>query len=340
MAINIYDWVELTVAVQKIEGKPQFLMQNVFKNKVQHATEKIAWEEVVQGKNLSKFRGKYADPSPVASEVGKYTKSFSLPRIYESKALNVRDLATISNSVQVVPSSANDVIGNTDAIILGELKALKDRVTNTIEYMCAQAISKGEIVVSGDDVTYEYNFGFENNKHFVTPATAWSSNTSKPLNDLIKWKQAIWRRTGTSPTIALMGADALDAFISNDAVLKALNNLNYQVGKLSLNNAVEAGALYVGSFSGLDIYGYSNIYGTNDAFAPDKVVLIALSDDLAIHFGPIVRVDDTGKTQVFAQDMLVETIPGRYKEKVEITIESWPLPIVPNPDLIIVADVV
>jgi hypothetical protein len=122
--------------------------------------------------------------------------------------------------------------------------------------------------------------------------------------------------------------------------LKALNNLNYQVGRLNLNNAVDSGALYVGTFSGMDVYGYSNVYGTSDAFATDKVVLIAPSDDLAIHFGPIVRIDETGKTQVFVQDMLVETITGRYRDKVEVTIESWPLPIVPNPDQIIVADVV
>lgn len=338
MNFDIYNWIELTEAVSKIPPKATFLQTNVFKTKRFHATDTIAWEVLTGSNQISKFKSKYGDPSAVGTST-REVKSATLPRIFEKKVFEASDLQMISNAVNIVPTGANQVISKADELLLYELTTLKDRIINTIEWQCAKALSTGELTMVGDDVTYYYNYGYEEGKQIVSPTSAWSGSTAKIKKDLQAWKKLIYARSGQNPSLCLLGSNAASAFVDSEEVQKALDTLNYKVGVLNLNEGAKAGAIYLGTFMGIDFYEYSFNINGEEAFGSNLAVLLAPNDTFQVHFGGINRIQD-GKNQVFVQDILVQTKPNQYDTAVEIIVESKPLPIIHNPDLVVVAQVV
>lgn len=338
MALDIYNWIELTDAISKIPPKTTFLQTNVFTTKRFHTTDTIAWEVLTGTNQISKFKSKFGEPNAVGTST-REVKSATLPRIFEKKVFEASDLQMISNAVNVVPTGANQIISKADELLLYELTTLKDRIINTIEWQCAKALSTGELTMVGDDVTYYYNYGYESGKQIVDPTADWSGSSAKIKKDLLTWKKMIYSRTGQNPSICLLGTEAANVFVDSPEVQKALDTLNYKVGALNLNEGAKSGAIYLGTFLGIDFYEYAFNINGEEAFGSKLAILLAKDNTYQIHYGGINRIQD-GKNQVYVQDILVQTLQNQYNTAVEIIVESKPLPIIHNPDLVVVSQVI
>lgn len=337
MAIDIYNWVELSYIVKKIPDAPAFLTKEVFKNRQLHATETIAWEVNESRERKSKFVARNAEPSPTPS-LSRKTYTAQLPRIFDNRVFPIEDLVTQSASVKIVPENQAEILSNTDKIIMDEIAKLKQSVQSTIEWMCAQALSTGKIEIDGDNVHYEYDFGFVDNVHKLNPTADWSTQNAKIVKDIRSWKSKIYNRTRVNPDICLLGSDAASAFIENSEVRTSLNTINYRVGALNLNEGAKSGAIYIGTFLGVDFYEY--IWDLNGNTIGSKMaVMLARTPDFVLHFGGIYRVEENNP-RLYTTDMLVQTLNDRYRTKIELTIESKPLPVIHNPDLVIVSQVI
>ncbi len=338
MAIDINNWISLTQATKQIATRPRFLLENVFTNKRSLATETLAWTVYKSPVQKAKFKSKYGNPSPVGSDV-RETKAVTLPRIFESKVLNIGELARLSEGVNVAPVNADAVISTTDRYILEELTSLKERVETTMEWMCAQAISTGVVICDGDDTSQTYDYEFVNGVHKVNPTADWSTSNAKIKKDLQTWKKNIYKLTGVTPTMLILGASAAQAFISSSEVMTALDTINYKVGVVTLNESAKLGAIYLGTFLGLDVFEYSWGVGSVDAFDPKTAVMLATSRDFAFYFGAIPRLEGN-QTNIYIGEMLVQTLPSRYGTEVELVVESKPLPVIHNPNLLITSQVI
>jgi hypothetical protein len=131
-----------------------------------------------------------------------------------------------------------------------DLGELYDMVTRREEWMAAQALTTGEVVmtIKGEtaDQTVTVDFQMDSNhKVTLTGTDLWSDAGSDPLGDLATWARKCRQDSGLSPTDVLMGSDAAEAFIKNTAVDKELNNRRIDTGMIVPEN-LPNGVAYLG----------------------------------------------------------------------------------------------
>ncbi len=341
MAIDVYNWRELTEAVNKIVDPPAFLKSTIFKTKEQHIVDYIDYEVIDSSKNLATPVSKSSPPASVKQGVTHTAKTCTLPRFFESKTLDATTLMEIGVLGSNYVDSAAQVISGADKRILEELDELKYRVYRRIEQMCASALTTGTISLTGDNVTYSYDFGFQVGVHKVSPTGAWSNTSSRDIpKDIKSWKTKIYERTGVTPTVLILGKSAAQYFIDDAKVQKYLDTLNFRVGALQLEEIAKQGAIYLGHFLGVDVYEYSFVYGgSTQAWAEDYAVMVAPDNTFKLHFGSIDKIEN-GSAKKEPVEILVEAKDDNYNRGLILLAESKCLPVIHNPDLVVVCDTV
>lgn len=141
-----------------------------------------------------------------------------------------------------------------------DLAELDEMVTRREEWMCAQALFEGQIHMfdqeEGIDEVIEYPI-----THIALSGTSlWSDAGSNPLADLKNWCRQVGKDSGVVPNMAILASDAIDAFLKNESVLKALDTRRVDLGQIN-PQALPNGASYIGHILlpevSLDLYGYN-----------------------------------------------------------------------------------
>lgn len=345
MAIDVFDWRSLTEAVNKIAPANTFLINNIFTNVVNHASEKIDIEIISGKKKLAKFVNKGEEPQ-VVGKTDVMAKTITLPRIYEAKVFSADELAAMKDLGNFYVGNAEDVVVSSEKRKLVEIADLDDRLNRRIEQMGAVALSQGKITVSQPNLNFEIDFEFEDGTHLktLTGTDKWDQSTANIMKDIRNWARQIYNLSGKNATMCLLGTNASQLFINNSKVQTVFNNWNYITGKLDLTQPAQSGAYYLGRAWGMDFYEYSLPYVDDDgneqeAFGQNRVVLLAVDSNFRLHYGPIFRIDDSGTLTITNNKAMFANLNER-KTVLEWSLESKPLPAVHNPDQVISVQVV
>lgn len=338
MSVNIYEWRSLTNAVNKVKTQTPFLLDLFFSgNKVQHNADSFDFEEITGNSKVAQFSTAQSQTPKSVSKQTRITKTLSIPRTYEEKGFAASELAKFkpTNDGMIYVGSAADIASAATQAILQEVGDLKSRVIGRREVMAAQAIATGAVTVVVDGNTRTADFGFTSD-HLITLSggNLWSAtSTSDILGNLRTWKKAIIKRTGYGRIACVMGGDAAAWFIKDTKVMAALNNLNYQVGKLDLNTVpADRASRYLGYFEGVEYYVYDQDYqdtaGSDVAIlGAGQVVMGALGNpNNRMHLGTVVRMGDNGQTLAFANEMVLYPVVNQNKTGVSWELEQKSLP--------------
>lgn len=339
MAINIYDYRSLTNAVNKVKTKSQFLLDLFFSGvKVTHPTDSFDFEVITGTDKVASFSSSSSQTPKSVGKTTRATKSMSIPRTYEEKGFSASDLNRFkySNDGNIYIGSTADIASAASAAVLQEVAELKERVMGRRELMAAEAIVSGLITIVTDGNTKTCDFGYANTTNLVTLSgnDKWdASSTRDIIGNLRTWRNTIRKRTGYNKLAVVLGSDAAANFIKDDAVMKALNNLNYKAGQLDLNAVPQDRAsLWLGSMLGMDFYEYAQQYtdsngATQEIFAADRVVIGAVGNaNNRMHFGPIVRMGDNGSTLTFVNELLLYPVVNNNKTGVSWELDQKSIP--------------
>jgi len=350
MAIQYYEWRSLTNAVNKVKRLNPFLLGMFFKRKEGHADEKIDVEIIESSAKMAQFVGKHAPPKLLSKRARKvYT--FKIPRTFEGKVFDADELAKFKMSADgTYIGSVAERERQTQEFVLQELGDLKDRVINRRELMAAQALVSGVVTVAEGGVTNTADYGFVDGTHLLelSGTSRWGQSASDIPQAFVTHPRNIRRRTGNynAPVVCTMGYAAADTFRKDPAVMKELNNLNYQVGRLNLNKGEDQpGVNFIGTYKNIDCYEYGQSYkDENDVeqelFPTDRAVFHQHSDNNRIHTGPIYRIDKANnQTLKIINEYLMDVTTDKYNTSVEWTLEQKSLPILHDPDSTVSIDV-
>lgn len=332
-AVSLLKPRSMTEMVNMVVTREQFVFNLVFPNLKQHFSDTVDIP-------IKKGKRKLAKPSRKTSQAGVVTKDGA--EIKTMKLPHIRE-KMLSTAATALTSAAQGGIylGKSQkqayALDIAENQAiLKERAETTIEFMACQAL-RGAISLSGKDISVDIDFGFDNSHLPVKSGTAkWNSTAPNITSDLRTWKRKILKDFGVSPTVCIMGSTAADAFVSDEKVMKALNNLNYKAGVLNL----ESTSNYIGRYLGIDFYEYQNTYiddadAEQEMYSVHDITLFAPNKDFTRNFAAIVD-DEAGLNPV---PFFSKSYPEKDPSGTWVLVETNPLPAVSNPNAILTATV-
>ncbi|MFW5909196.1 MAG: major capsid protein [Thiohalospira sp.] len=223
-----------------------------------------------------------------------------------------------------------------------ELADLDDTITRREEWMAAKALDAGEIVLSGEGIDVTVSFGRSSSHNVSLSGTdAWDDADSDPEGDLRGWKRDIQQATGRNATDVVMGADAFDAFLTNEEIKEKMDTRRVDLGEIRPEE-VPDGATYVGHLrsAGLDLWTYDEWYvdpesGDEEPMIPAKKVwVISRRASNIRHYGAIRDLQSLVPVERFPKSWETEDPSMRW-----MMVQSAPLLVTHEPDAVISAQV-
>lgn len=264
MSINIYKPQFMMKVVEQLPPFPTFLKDTFFSRAQRFPTESVTFDVVKNGIPMAPFVSPRIGNTVLERE-GYETKSFTPPLVAPVRPLTGDDLGVR------LPGEA--IFGGLDQnkrkaeLLQNDLVELDESITRREEWMAAHVLFNGEIIMIGQGVSKNIDFGFENN---IVVEVPWSDHAkSDPMRDLRRARKMA-SRSGYSPNIMIADSDTIDDLLDNERVQKFLDNSGMRMGIIE-PRFLDNGAQYHGFLrqSGLHVYSYDGEFADNDNENPD-----------------------------------------------------------------------
>jgi hypothetical protein len=300
MAIDLFDTRAMIAALEQMLPVKTFFLDRFFSNTETHQTEYVDIDIQKGKRRLAAFVNPRLEGKTV-QRLGYSTRSYKPPYVKPKMVTTAEDLLKramgqhIYNEGMSGEQFAQAQLGK-------DLATLDEMIVRREEWMAAQSLLTGKLVVTGDGVSDEIDFGMDAS-HLVTLAGAdlWSASTATPLEDLEDWAELIAKDSGLTVDTIIMGKDAARAFRNHPDVQKKLDNLRIFIGQIAPSRIVP-GAQYIGTVNSVaDIWVYNEWYtddwsnAANPVVYPmmdaKKVLLGCSSARCTRHYGAIQDLD-------------------------------------------------
>ena len=244
---------------------------------------------------------------------------------------------------KVVPNSGyqtktyTPVLLAPDKITTVDLRELNEMIVRREEWMAATAIFTGQIPIIGEGLNEVIDFDFTNKETIVSAEKKWNADTSDPLGDLERWREAVQKEGFVNCNICIMAKDVANAFVNNAKVKSVLDIRAYDLAVIKPRE-LPNGLTYIGTIHklGLDIYQYNEWYldnwtnpnaPTQKPLVPDgTLALLSTEAEYSIYYGAITMIPEEGKTFVTVEgDRVPQTWVERRPDRRFLQVNSKPL---------------
>lgn len=231
-----------------------------------------------------------------------------------------------------------------------DMQDLDDRISRREEWMIARALTTGQVPIIGEGVNDLIDYQMDSD-NLVTEATLWTAAGADPIADLRKYKRRVSKKSGRTANACVMSAEAADAFLDSEEVLKKLNTRRVDMGMIKPEQLPD-GVTYLGYLNdpGLDLYQYEEWF-TPDGEEDDS----GLEDEPMIPAGGLIVGPTTSRnSMLYGAIKDVKAIEGalfdvdRYPKSWTdedagvrwLSMQSAPIPGFHEPDAFVFAKVV
>lgn len=226
-----------------------------------------------------------------------------------------------------------------------DLAELDHQITRREEWMCAQALTTGQVHVIGEGVNEVIDYLMEDEHKITLDASLkWTAEGTDPIGNLRVWKRQIAKASGRTANAAVLSGTAVDALLANEKVMKQLNTRLVTLGQINPQELPE-GVTYLGYLNdpGIALYGYDEWYavesGQEAPMIPEGgLILGSTNTGNALLYGAIqdVQAIESGLVEAarFPKTWVVDDPSARW-----LKLSSAPLPGLLEPDAFIYAKV-
>lgn len=349
MALDIFSTRQMLAALEQMKPARTFFLSKFFPSSNVSNSEYIDIDIYKGKRRMAPFVNPRLE-GKVVEKRGYKTFSYKPPYIKPKMVTTAEDILkrTMGQNIYAANMGPNQKAAEEVGKNLAEMEEM---ITRREEWMAAQILTTGKVVVVGEGVDDEIDFLMEST-HLPTLAGAakWSApTTAKPIDDLRAWKKIPSQDSGVVPTDVIMGSRALDAFMSCDQVIgstggrKGLFDLyRVNIGQIEPRELPD-GVTFVGTITelGLDIWTYDEWYvdeydnETEKAMMPeDKVLMGSSRARTQRQYGAILDLDATAAVARFPKSWKENDPSARF-----IMLQSAPLPCLHQVDAFLCADV-
>lgn len=306
MSVDMFDTRTMLEALEQMKPPKTFLLDTFFPT-VEVSPTKYVDIDIVKGKRrLAPFVSPLHE-GKIVDHRGFTTNTYEPPYVKPKMVTTAADLLHRPAGEPVYGQSMQE---RTQDQLGRDLAELDQQITRREEWMAAQALQTGKIVVSGEGIEAEIDFSYEAT-HLLTlgGAELWNDASCEPLELIRGWRRRILKDSGLAATDIVMGTSAIEEFLANDQVRRTLDNRRIEIGEID-PDSLPNGATYYGRIkdAGLDIWCYDEWYVDEDTeietpmIDPKRVVMGCRQARTARHYGAIQDVafqEETGELAAF-----------------------------------------
>lgn len=262
MAGNLYDLTTLLSVLRVQKQSELFFLPNFFPQQLNFDTEDIAFDKVMSDdRKLAPFVVPNVQ-GRVLGITGYTTKSFK-PAYVKPKHVVDPNMVLPRQPGEALGTGSLSIDQRRNAVI-GELtRQHRVIIDNRCEWMAAQALQFGQVVIAGEDYPSTLvDFGRDPSLTItLAGAAAWSSPTSNPLANLKTARVLANQKSGARITQHIFGQNAWDKFAAR-VDLRDMMDKRYggQDTRVTLMTDGYDGVEYVGRIVGLDGKGTIDAY--------------------------------------------------------------------------------
>lgn len=156
------------------------------------------------------------------------------------------------------------------ANVMQKLADQDAEITRREEWMCAQILQAGSVVVQGEDYPAQ-TVDFARHEDLTVELgenSRWGDNGVEVLEDIKDWSALVSEKSGGTVRDVVLGSQAARLFTKDAEVRAILDNRRQATGRMELAPVVTGGqnmvAAYLGSVGQFDFYQYSQNYELED----------------------------------------------------------------------------
>lgn len=231
------------------------------------------------------------------------TKRIAPPILSLSDGMKASKARGFGEHAYMTPEVATRVVGES----LRMYRQFESMMRRTIELEAAQVLTTGKVDLVDAAGVSQYEVDFQpKTTHFAKTGTTWTAAGTNVLSDLLTWCNVL-KADGYRARQAIFGATALDRFLGNAGVQKALDlrwstRAQVEAATLRTDGAHYHGTISVGTYM-LEILSYDGSYddpqtGADTSYMPETKVILRDNDasrvDMRLLFGScplVVPVD-------------------------------------------------
>lgn len=199
----------------------------------------------------------------VMERLGSTMKTFTAPEVAPQRVITTKNLLAAAGNSEVVFIEVGSTPESRQAkLIKDDFKDMEDAITRREESMCAEALFKGQVTVTGDGYgTQVIKFWDDADKPYseLTGTALWTATaTADPLTDIEFGISQTQNRSGITSGDVIMSPKTWTLARNSDKLLKQLDTKNLDVGEIfGQNKANEMGVRLVARLNGVNIWTYS-----------------------------------------------------------------------------------
>lgn len=230
---------------------------------------------------------------------------------------------------------------------------LREMILRREEWMCAQAMLTGKIVVLGEGVKDTIDFRFTNLIDISKDAKRkWKGGTAQnKYADLKAWHEKVQKEGFTNCNVCIMASDVVTEFLMDEQIRKLLDVKNYALAVIKPTQK-ENNVTYIGTIHelGLDLYQYNEWYvddWTDPAnpvelpMVPAGTLMMASTHaKYSMYYGAISILNQkTEKWETVAGKYVPDTFIKKRPDRRFLSLQSAPVPVPHEVDSWLVAKV-
>ena len=230
---------------------------------------------------------------------------------------------------------------------------LREMILRREEWMCAQAMLTGKIVVLGEGVKDTIDFRFTNLIDISKDAKRkWKGGTAQnKYADLKAWHEKVQKEGFTNCNVCIMASDVVTEFLMDEQIQKLLDVKNYALAVIKPTQK-ENNVTYIGTIHelGLDLYQYNEWYvddWTNPASPEEKpmvpsgtLLMASTGAKFSMYYGAISILNQrTEKWETVAGKYVPDTFIKKRPDRRFLSLQSAPVPVPHEVDSWLVAKV-
>lgn len=340
--MDIFDTRTMLDAVEQMKSPRRFLMDTFFRSGRTFPTKTVDIDIVKGKRKMAPFVHPRL-PGSNSQREGYRTDNYTPPYIQPKRDTDAELI--LKRSPGENPFASQPPAMRAAAQLGRDLAELDEEITRREEWMCAQALTTGQIRVVGEGVDDTIDFLMAADHKITLTTGQWGGSASDPIKDLRTWKRKVAKDSGRTANVGVMSAEAVDAFQSNEQVMKMLNTRRVDLGMIKPTELPD-GVTYLGYLNdpGIDLYSYDEWFLDAEGverpmISSGGIILGSTSTRNGVLYGAIQDIEaiESGLVEArrFPKSWVTKEPSARW-----LKLQSAPLTALLEPDAFIFAKVV
>lgn len=348
--VSIYEPRTMLGVIRKLPPVHTFFRSTFFSREKTFVTKTVDMDYKKGARKLAPFVSRQIG-GKIVPNTGYETKTYTPPLIAPDKVTTIDDILDRQPGESLY--SARTPAQRAVIKMSEDFQELREMILRREEWMCAQAMLTGKIVVLGDGVSDVIDFQFSNKIDLSKDTKKkWKGGTAQDkYGDLKVWHEKVQKEGFTNCNVCIMASDVATEFLMDEKIQKLLDVKNYALAVIKPTQK-ENNVTYIGTIHelGLDLYQYNEWYvddWTNPAspvelpMVPSGTLMMASTGArFSMYYGAISMLNQrTEKWETVAGQYVPDTFIKKRPDRRFLSLQSAPVPVPHEVDSWLVAKV-